>query len=217
MKIEWKGHSSFLLTTSNGVEILTDPFNEEVGYPLPKVKADYVTISHQHYDHNYTQLLDQSLKKPIIIQDQEAHSYPQSGLRIEGIASFHDSEKGTKRGSNTIYKISVEGLSIAHLGDLGHILTGKQLSQLGSIDILCIPVGGFYTINAEEAYKIIELLKPSVVLPMHYKYAPYVQLPIATLDEFIRFYPKIEPLDVLTLEKVNLVPQKVEVIQLIPH
>jgi L-ascorbate metabolism protein UlaG (beta-lactamase superfamily) len=214
MKIEWKGHSSFLFTTLGGIEILTDPFNEDVGYPLPKVEPDYVTISHQHYDHNFIKLFNQSPNKPIIIKDQEAYSFPKNRLQIEGFASFHDMENGTKRGPNTIYKISTENLAIAHLGDLGHILTDKQLSQLGTIDILCIPVGGFFTINAEEAHKIIELLKPSVVLPMHYKYASYVQLPIASLDEFKGFYPNIEQLDVLTIEKDNLIPQKIQVIQL---
>lgn len=199
MFIEWKGHSCFLLTAQNGVRLLTDPFNERVGYPLPKVEVDGVTVSHEHYDHNSAELLP---GKPVVVKGPGQHLV--SGIEIRGIASFHDEEQGNARGLNTVFMMTIDGIRICHLGDLGHLLSPAQLAEIGDVDVLCIPVGGFYTIDAGTAREIVAQLKPSVVLPMHYKYDDHVKLPIAPVADFLQYYPTTENRDILELTAKDL-------------
>ncbi|MHB1651795.1 MAG: MBL fold metallo-hydrolase [Desulfitobacteriaceae bacterium] len=184
--------------------MLTDPFNEKVGYPLPHVKVDFVTVSHQHYDHSSVHVLDRTHKEPVIIQKLGIHRFDEADLEIRGIVSFHDTENGAKRGPNTIFVIKADGLRIAHLGDLGHLLSQEQIAEMGPLDILCIPVGGVYTIDAQVAQKVIAQLQPLLVLPMHYNYLPYVQLPIAPIDEFKYLYPDAEEIDSLNVDGDSL-------------
>jgi len=199
MRIEWKGHASFLLISEKGKRVLTDPFDKHVGYPLPNIKVDVATVSHQHGDHNYTDLLP---GKPVIIEGAGEHEA--DGIMIKGVATYHDPEQGKKRGKNTVFVIRLDELNICHLGDLGHLLTSKQVSDIGQVDILFVPVGGFFTINAGEAYEVVQQLRPALVLPMHYKLDDRVTLPIAPVDEFLSLFPKVEKQSVLDIGKSSL-------------
>lgn len=183
MKIQWLGHACFLITFSNGRTLMTDPFDPKVGYPQPGFSADMVTVSHQHFDHNAVNLIP---GKPSVVQKEGRHSF--EGITITGIPSFHDSSKGSQRGRNIIFIVDAEDLKVCHLGDLGHILEKEQLEQIGVVDVLLIPVGGYYTIGAGEALQVVEQLRPKYVVPMHYK-TSYIDFPISTADEFLSRFP----------------------------
>lgn len=187
MIITWLGHSSFLLEDSNGFKILTDPFDTSIGYEVFKGEVDVVTISHGHFDHNYKANINS--EKTRIIED--VGSFSVENVRINGTHSFHDNAQGTKRGNNIIYTIEMEGLKLCHLGDLGHILSQDQLNQIGNVDILLIPIGGNYTINAKEAYKLTNIIKSNIVIPMHYK-TPDLSFPLDGLEYFIKYMKKAE-------------------------
>jgi len=208
MRIEWKGHASFLLISAKGVRILTDPFDEWVGYPLPNVEVDVVTVSHQHGDHNCTDSLP---GKPVVVEGAGDHKA--SGIEIKGVATYHDPEQGKRRGNNTVFVIKLDGLNICHLGDLGHLLTSKQVSDIGQVDVLFVPVGGFFTIDAKQAYEIVQQLRPALVLPMHYKLDERVTLPIAPVDEFLGLFSNVERQTVLDIDKSSL-PGKTKVVLL---
>ena len=164
VKIKWLGHACFLITSSKGVKILTDPFDDQVGYELPSEEADIVTTSHDHFDHNYTQIV-----KGEFVHIKEAGIYLEKGINIKGVASFHDEVAGKKRGNNVIFKFDVDGVEVCHCGDLGHVLTPGQVEEIGRVDVLLLPVGGTYTVDAKEAFEVAKLLKPAVIIPMHFK------------------------------------------------
>jgi len=164
MKLKWLGHACFLLTSDNGVRILTDPFNEKVGYALPEVEADIVTVSHNHGDHSYTA----AVMGEFLLIDQPGN-FSHKGIEIMGISSFHDSAQGSQRGRNIIFRFRIDGLSVVHLGDLGHVLSTSQVEEFGRVDILLVPVGGHYTIDASAALEVIHQLKPETIVPMHFK------------------------------------------------
>jgi len=199
MKTEWLGHACFLFTASDGVKVLTDPFDEKVGYPPPKVEVDVVTVSHQHFDHNATHLLP---GRPVVVEGTGEHTA--AGIAIRGVGVFHDPDRGAKRGPNTVFIIRMDGVNVCHLGDLGHPLSAEQAAEIGKVDVLCVPVGGFFTIDAKTAHATVDQLKPAVVLPMHYKYDAKVDLPIAPLEDFLSYYPRAERQKSLVLDKDSL-------------
>lgn len=180
MKIKWLGHSCFLITSDHGVRVLMDPFDSSVGYEVPDVAADIVTTSHGHADHNYTQAVQGEF---FYINTTGVFSH--KGIEVVGIAAFHDEENGAKRGKNTIYKFVMDGLHICHCGDLGHVLTEEQRKAIGHVDVLLIPVGGFYTIGPEQAVAVVSMLQPSVIIPMHFK-TEATQYPIAGVESFLQ-------------------------------
>lgn len=146
------------------VTIITDPFSpEKVGLKLPRLEADIVTISHDHDDHNNSAAVK---GEPRLITG--AGEYEIKGVFIEGVFSYHDDQKGAERGTNIMYRYEIEDLSVTHLGDLGTELDNKQLESLEGTDILLVPVGGVYTINAATAVKVINQIEPRIVIPMHY-------------------------------------------------
>lgn len=164
MKVRWLGHSCFLLTNARGINILTDPFDETLGYKMTKEKINIITISHEHYDHNNTMGIK---GKPVVLKglvDRDTHK-----IIFKGIASYHDSIYGKIRGENTIFLIRTDDMVLCHLGDLGHLLDQDQLKEINQVDILFIPVGGYFTINHLQAGQVIEQIKPKIVVPMHYK------------------------------------------------
>jgi len=163
MEISWLGHSCFRIRGSQAT-VITDPYSPDLGYSLGKPKAHIVTVSHQHPGHSYVQGIGGGPK--LITGPGE---YEISGLLIIGIATFHDGDKGNQRGKNTIYLMEIDEVSLCHLGDLGHMLTAEQVEELGSVDILLIPVGGVSTIGAPVAAEMARRLEPKVVIPMHYK------------------------------------------------
>jgi len=179
MKIKWLGHSCFLLTSSGGVRVVIDPFNETVGYKVPAVEADIVTTSHDHFDHGYVQAIKGSFK-----HINKPGRYSERGIEIVGIPTFHDEAQGSKRGKNIVFKFTVDGINVCHCGDLGHVLTAAQAKELGPVDVLLVPVGGFYTIDHDEAAAVVTMLQPAVTIPMHFK-TPVVDFPIAGVDKFL--------------------------------
>jgi len=163
MDISWLGHSCFRIRGSHAT-VITDPYPPNLGYSLGKPIARIVTVSHQHPGHSYTQGIGGEPR--LVIGPGE---YEISGVLIIGIATFHDEEKGRKRGSNTAYLMEVDEVSVCHLGDLGHVLTTEQVEELDNVDVLLLPVGGVSTINAPMAAEVVRQLEPKVVVPMHYK------------------------------------------------
>lgn len=184
MRIRWRGHASFIIETGNKT-IVTDPFNAEYGYPVTPVTADIVTVSHDHRDHNAVATID---GQPRIILGTGTAEL--AGISIIGIASFHDHGAGQERGLNTIFKIYAEGLNLVHLGDLGQSLSTQQVREIGNVDILLVPVGGRYTIDAAEAFEIVSTLAPKIVIPMHYA-TPHLSFALAPVEEFIAHYDTV--------------------------
>ena len=163
MDITWLGHSCFRIRGSHAT-VITDPYSPGLGYSLGKPTAHIVTVSHQHPGHSYTQGIG---GEPRLVT--KPGEYEISGVLIIGIATFHDGERGRKRGRNTAYLMEVDEVSVCHLGDLGHVLTTEQVEELDNVDVLLIPVGGVSTINAPMAAEVVRQIEPKVVIPMHYK------------------------------------------------
>lgn len=165
MEISYLGHAAFKLKGKSAA-VITDPFDEGmVGLKFPKHSAaDIVTVSHPHPDHNATSVIENN---PIVFAGPG--EYESKGVDVLGISTFHDEKNGETRGKNTVFKIYIDGISIVHLGDLGHKLTEEQGELLDEIDVLLIPVGGFYTVDAKVAAEIATDLEPSIVIPMHYQ------------------------------------------------
>ena len=163
MKIVYLGHSCFKILFDNGVTLVTDPY-KGVGYEMPKVKADVVTISHGHFDHNFLEAVSSYR-----LVANEAKKYAFNGIEIEGIESFHDPKKGALRGKNVIFKIKGDGITICHLGDLGEVYSTELAEKIGQVDVLFLPIGGTYTIDAEQAKEYAERLGVKKVIPMHYR------------------------------------------------
>ncbi len=182
MKIKYLGHSSFKLTESTGTSVVTDPYSPEIGFSMPEVSADAVTVSHHHFDHDNVNAVGGN---PEII-DKEA-SYDLPGVEIHAIKSFHDSVRGKKRGENVIFKFRMDGLDICHLGDLGEACTAELIELILPVDVLLIPVGGNYTIDAETAKEYVDRLMPEIVIPMHYR-TKETKIDIEKVDEFINLF-----------------------------
>lgn len=164
MQIHWFGHSCFMLTAESGIRILLDPFDDEIGYSLGRVEADIVTRSHDHHDHSN---IGAVAGDPILIT--EAGEQVINGIRITGIPSFHDEEQGALRGGNLIFLFEMDGLRLAHLGDIGEFPTQEALDMMGNLDVLFAPVGGIYTIGPRTACDIANLTHTNVLIPMHFQ------------------------------------------------
>lgn len=177
MRIQWLGHSSFRLMGKKTV--VTDPF-EGIGFPFPKVSADVITVSHGHHDHNAVENVGSD---PAVVDDAGRHSV--SGINVTGFSCYHDAEKGAQRGGNIAYLIEMEGLRIVHLGDLGCKLPNDVAQALQNPDLLLLPVGGHYTIDAAQAMEVMEQLSPKTTVPMHYLVED-LRVEVAPVDEFLR-------------------------------
>lgn len=183
MEITYLGHACFRIKGKEAT-VITDPFDPEiVGYEMPKVKADVVTISHEHGDHNYLPAITGAEKREAPFVIRGPGEYEASQVYVVGWPTFHDEEKGAIRGKNTIYSITFEGISLCHLGDLGHKLSDKQAEDLGQTNVLFVPVGGPYSLKAREALPVIDQLNPQIVIPMHYR-LPGSKIELAGLEEF---------------------------------
>jgi len=204
--IRWHGHSCFEIT--DDTILVTDPHDgKSIGIPTPLVSADIILVSHDHYDHNSVKTVEKEGTK--IITDGRKKNI--GDITIKGFASFHDEVQGSKRGENIMYKVTIDDISFLHLGDLGHTLDDKTIESIEQVDILFIPVGGTYTIDAHTAWGIISKLKPKIVIPMHYKIEG-LSLPIATVDEFLEqsSYPVLRVGNEIDIEK-NELPEEPEV------
>ena len=203
MELTYLGHSSFRLKGKN-VSLVTDPFDPAmVGLKYPRVQADIVTVSHDHKDHNNIKAISQVEK----IVDGPGE-YEIQGVSIVGVKSYHDNKKGTLRGKNTVFVIEFDGLRIAHLGDLGHKLSERILGEMGTIDILLIPVGGEYTIGPSEAGEVVRSLEPKIIIPMHYNTKGLKADVFGKLENEKPFLSElglpVENLDKLSIRKENI-------------
>jgi L-ascorbate metabolism protein UlaG (beta-lactamase superfamily) len=179
LKIRWHGHACFEIT--NEVTLVTDPHDgKSIGIHAPNVLGDIILVSHDHYDHNSIKSVEKDSSK--IVTDGRKRTI--SNVQINGFDSFHDECGGEKRGENIMYKFICDDISFCHLGDLGHPLDEKIIQQLGNVDILFIPIGGTYTIDANQAWNIINKIHPKITIPMHYK-VEGLSLPIAGIDPFL--------------------------------
>jgi len=170
MEITYLGHSAFKLRSKSGLTVIMDPFSPEfVGLPFPKDVADIVICSHGHEDHNNKEAITGPVKRTETFVIESEGEYEIGGVEFSCIKTSHDKTNGAERGKNLVTVVRDGTLTICHLGDLGQKLTDAQIERLGDIDVLMIPVGGVYTINAEEAMELINEISPSLVIPMHYK------------------------------------------------
>jgi L-ascorbate metabolism protein UlaG (beta-lactamase superfamily) len=178
MQISWLGQSCFKIQ-SKDTTIITDPYGESIGRKLPpRLNADIVTVSHQHEDHNNTTALSGT---PFIIDTPG--EYEIKGVFIQGIPAAHDDKNGAERGTSTIYLFNFEEIKLAHLGDLGAVLTDEQLEKLEGVDILLVPVGGVYTIDGKQAAEVVNQIEPRIVIPMHYA-IPGLKYKLHSIDKF---------------------------------
>lgn len=183
MYITWLGHSAFKFQDkigSDGVTVITDPFDDKIGLRMPKIEADILTISHDHEDHNNTGAIK---GKPFLIHC--AGEYEIKNIAIEGVQVPHDDKDGKERGMVTAYRFDMDDISIAHLADLGGPLNSKQLETLGNVDVLLIPVGGKFTLDAKKAVEVVSQIEPRIVIPMHYA-VPGLIYDLDSVDKFIK-------------------------------
>ncbi len=180
MTISWYGQSCFRVEVKEG-SILIDPFSKDIGLRPPRIKDDVLLVTHQHSDHNN---VEDANPEAFLIQNPG--EYEKQGIAVRGIPSFHDDKQGTERGPNTIYVIKAEEMTIAHLGDLGHTLTDEQIEAIGDIDVLMIPVGGTYTIDAKTAVEVISQIEPKIIIPMHYMVTGHTPSPLEGVEKFVK-------------------------------
>ena len=184
MLIRHIGHAEFYLLTESGTAIVTDPYDAACGYPVTPVAADAVLVSHHHSDHD---AVEHVTGHPRVIDTEGVHTL-EPGLRVTGIRAFHDDAGGSRRGETLLFLIETEGLRVAHLGDLGDGLTEEQIRLLKGIDVLMIPTGGFYTIDAKKARDIAESLAAGIIIPMHYRTEYNAEWPIEGVRAFTDLY-----------------------------
>jgi L-ascorbate metabolism protein UlaG (beta-lactamase superfamily) len=216
MEIIYLGHASFKLKGKSKT-VVCDPYGDQVGKFPRDVEADIVTVSHGHFDHNATEKIKATPAggqgTPFIINSPG--EYEIGGVSVIGIPTFHDDKQGVERGQNTVYVIEMDGLRIAHLGDLGHKFSDAQLEEMGPIDILLIPVGGFYTIDAKAAKEIVGQVDPWVVIPMHYSQPGTTVDKIAGVEPFLQEMGKTGTLPIpkypVTVDKL---PEDLQVVVL---
>ncbi len=182
MRMKWLGHACFLITSKGGLRVITDPYlvGGGIDYSPIKETADVVVVSHDHGDHNNVSAVQ---GKPEVVKGSGTKTA--KGIRFRGVATSHDASQGTQRGSNTVFCFSIDGLNLCHLGDLGHVLSPGQVTEIGVVDILFVPVGGFFTIDATVASQVCDQLKPRIAIPMHFK-TPKCAYPIAGVEDFLK-------------------------------
>ncbi|MCG5052578.1 MAG: MBL fold metallo-hydrolase [Myxococcales bacterium] len=200
-RLTWYGQSCFLLETAQGTRVLMDPTSHGAGFRLPDaVPADLVTVSHEHPDHTNLGLVSGT---PRVLRgltpDKKGWLKIDERFRdvsIRTIGVYHDDELGTRRGLNAIFVFETSGVRVAHLGDLGHTLTDQQLSELGQVDVVLVPVGGTYTIDAERAARVVDQIRPRlIVVPMHYKTETSAVKELAPVDVFTSGRPHVRKVE----------------------
>lgn len=216
MEIIWAGQACFRLRGKSAV-VVTDPFDPKMlGFSLPKLAADIVTVSHEHGDHNKADAVDKMGEGQGVKVLCGPGEYEVKGVTLRGVASWHDSAQGSQRGANTIFVADLDNVRIAHLGDLGQQkLTEDQLAEIGNVDILLIPVGGFYTIDARNAAEIVAQIEPKIVIPMHYKIPEMGEElagKLAPVDDFVKALGLVAKNMPTYVAKVETLPQEMELV-----
>ena len=199
MKLTWNGHSCFTITTQQGSAVL-DPYldGSVPGLSPLALTADAVFCSHDHKDHAARQVVT------LTGQSFEA--------QVETLSTFHDDQQGALRGPNRIHILSAEGMRVAHLGDLGCLPTPEQLDRLQNLDALLIPVGGYYTIDAQQAQALIQTLHPRVVIPMHYRSSSFGYDVLTTVDDFLSLRGDVVRYSSNTMELTSQTPSQTAVL-----
>jgi L-ascorbate metabolism protein UlaG (beta-lactamase superfamily) len=213
MKVKWLGHASFLISSEAGLKIITDPYPQGNGLSYAPINeaADIVTMSHDHFDHNNVSSVT---GKPQVINGSGVKTI--KGVQFRGIDTYHDGSQGKERGANTAFCFSVDGIKLCHLGDLGHRLSREQISEMGSIDVLLIPIGGVFTIDSKMASTVVDDLKPKVAVPMHYKTAK-CNWPLNTVDDFVADKKNVKQMNSSEIEfKAGKLPEVTEIVVLQP-
>jgi L-ascorbate metabolism protein UlaG (beta-lactamase superfamily) len=202
MEIVWLGHSCFRIRGKEAT-IVTDPFDKTLGYPMRKPTANIVTVSHSHPQHSFVAGV---AGNPRVVS--RPGEYDIANVFINGIATFHDKDKGAQRGKNTVFFMEIDEVKVCHLGDLGHVPTTEQVEQMSGTDILMVPVGGGSTLDAAAAAETIGLLEPRLVIPMHYK-TEVVKMELDPLDRFLKQMgvKEVESQPKLNVSKSNLPPE----------
>ncbi len=206
LQIRWHGHSCFGIT--NKITLVTDPHDgKSIGIHAPSVTGDIILVSHDHYDHNSVKSVEKEDCK--IITDTRKRNI--TNVEIKGIESFHDECRGDKRGNNIIYKFTMENITFCHMGDLGHDLDEDTVQKIGDVDILFIPIGGTFTLDAKQAWRIIKKVKPRIAVPIHYKIGG-LSLPITGIEPFLEEsnYEILKVGNEIDIEKEDL-PEEPEV------
>jgi L-ascorbate metabolism protein UlaG (beta-lactamase superfamily) len=215
MKIKWLGHASMLITSSEGLRIITDPYMPAafgLKYAPIDIEADIVTVSHDHADHNYVSSVKGS---PEVVKRSGTHSI--KGVEFQGIDCYHDESKGSERGSNIIFCFTIDHVNVCHLGDLGHTLKSEELAKIGNVDILMVPVGGNFTIDAKAAADVCRSIAPSVVIPMHFCNDRCPEFPVAGVEDFISIMENVKQESTSEIEfSKDSLPLKMEVVVLKP-
>lgn len=214
MKVKWLGHACFLITSDSGLRIITDPYIQGSGLNYSPIdeSADIVTVSHDHFDHNNVSAVKGN---PEVVKGGGTKTV--KGAQFKGVATYHDEAKGSQRGNNVVLCFSIDGISVCHLGDLGHRLSKEEIAQIGIVDILLVPVGGFFTIDAKVASQICEDLKPKVIIPMHFKTPKCDDFPISPVDDFLAGKPNVKRLNSSEANfKASELPKTTEIVVLQP-
>ena len=190
MKVKWLGHACFMITSEAGTRIIIDPYEPQgnIKYGEIHESAEIVVVTHDHFDHNNVAVVR---GKPEVVKGTARVK----GIEFKGVPSYHDEAGGSQRGKNIMFCFEVDGIRACHLGDLGHPLSDRQVAELGKIDVLLIPVGGYFTIDAKVATQVCNQLKPKVIIPMHYKTEKSATAPIAGVDEFLKGKERVTRLD----------------------
>ena len=215
MQITYHGQSCFKLKGELG-SVVTDPFDDKaVGISLPRLNAEIVTISHNHADHNASNKVKGTSKRETPFIVDFPGEYEVGGISVFGTKTFHDQTEGSERGTNIVFKILIDGLSICHLGDLAHQLDEQQLDAIGMVDVLFLPVGGPFSLMNDEAIKVANAISPSILIPMHYSDTSYPSdTKLKPLDQFLQsFGASVEPEDKLIVEKDRL-PEEMQLVVL---
>jgi len=179
LDVTWLGHGCFRLR-GRGAAVVTDPYPPTIGLKLSRMDAEVVTISHEHDNHNYTQVVRDGA--------YEIHGpgeYEVAGVSVIGVPTYHDEQKGAKHGRNTVYLIEIDDVRVCHLGDLGHKLDDSEAEAVASPDVLLVPVGGRSAINGAQAAEVVRQLEPRYVVPMHYA-IPGLKIELDPLDRFLK-------------------------------
>jgi L-ascorbate metabolism protein UlaG (beta-lactamase superfamily) len=191
MRVKWLGHACFLITSRDGLRLITDPYavGGGINYSPIEDTADVVFVSHGHDDHSNVSAVR---GKPELARGDGIRTI--KGIQFKGITTFHDEAQGRQRGLNTVFCFTIDDIRLCHLGDLGHTLDQEKVSEIGAVDMVFVPVGGFFTIDAAAASQVCDQLGPKVIIPMHFK-TPKCTYPIANVEDFLKGKINVRKID----------------------